>query len=135
MEVIMQVELRDKSLQHTLLIDQHRKVNTLIRSECCNYDNDNCMLLDDGAYHKCPQLASSTLNCKWFVEAVLPLDSLLKDEIFHTIKRDVQRCSSCGTEIVRKSNRSKYCPKCSFKMYKQQKAENQRKRRSSKNIS
>lgn len=27
---------------------QSRKVNALVRRTCCNYDNGNCILLDDG---------------------------------------------------------------------------------------
>lgn len=27
---------------------QSRKVNTLVKKECCNCENGNCILLDDG---------------------------------------------------------------------------------------
>ena len=45
---------------------QSRKVNALVRRTCCNYDNGNCILLDDGDECVCPQLISYSLLCKWF---------------------------------------------------------------------
>ena len=33
---------------------QRKRANTLIRRECCNYDDGNCLVLDDG----CPQIHS-----------------------------------------------------------------------------
>ena len=50
---------------------QSRKVNALVRRTCCNYDNGNCILLDDGDECVCPQLISYSLLCKWFRVAVL----------------------------------------------------------------
>ena len=50
---------------------QSRKVNALVRRTCCNYDNGNCILLDDGDECVCPQLISYSLLCKWFRAAVL----------------------------------------------------------------
>ena len=55
---------------------QSRKVNALVRRTCCNCDNGNCILLDDGDYCVCPQLISYSLLCKWFRIAVLPADML-----------------------------------------------------------
>ena len=52
---------------------QSRKVNALVRRTCCNYDNGNCILLDDGDECVCPQLISYSLLCKWFRVAVLPV--------------------------------------------------------------
>ena len=63
---------------------QSRKVNSLVRRECCNCDNGHCILLDDGDECVCPQLISYSLLCKWFRIAVLPLDKLLYAELFKT---------------------------------------------------
>ena len=35
---------------------QSRKVNSLVRRECCNCDNGHCILRDDGYECVCPQL-------------------------------------------------------------------------------
>ena len=59
---------------------QSRKVNALVKKSCCNYDNGNCLLLDDGETCVCPQLISYSLLCKWFRAAVLPDDKELQAE-------------------------------------------------------
>ena len=66
---------------------QSRKVNTLVKKECCNCENGNCILLDDGDTCVCPQLISYSLLCKWFRIAVLPLDKLLYAELYQTEDR------------------------------------------------
>ena len=72
---------------------QSRKVNALVRRTCCNCDDGNCILLDDGDYCVCPQLISYSLLCKWFRIAVLPADKELYAELYHT--EDMRRCSVC----------------------------------------
>ena len=52
-----------------------KRVKALIKKECCNYDSGNCVLLDDGETCVCPQTISYSLLCKWFRNAVLPLDN------------------------------------------------------------
>ena len=89
---------------------QSRKVNNLVKKECCNCDNGHCILLDDGEECVCPQLISYSLLCEWFQTAVLPLDKLLYAELFKT--EDKKRCTECGTFFVSKSNSVKYCPDC-----------------------
>ena len=37
---------------------QRKQANALIRRECCCYEDGNCMLLDDGDTHTCPQTVS-----------------------------------------------------------------------------
>ena len=37
---------------------QFRKVSRLVRRECCNCMDGNCLLLDDGETHTCVQLIS-----------------------------------------------------------------------------
>lgn len=73
---------------------QSRKVNALVRRTCCNYDNGNCILLDDGDECVCPQLISYSLLCKWFRAAVLPADRLLYAELYQT--GDKKKCTECG---------------------------------------
>ena len=69
---------------------QSRKVNSLVKKECCNCDNGHCILLDDGEECVCPQLISYSLLCKWFQTAVLPLDKLLYAELYTlSTKNDV----------------------------------------------
>ena len=58
------------------------KVSTLIKTECCNCYEENCLLLDDGDTHICPQLIiPSHIICRYFLESVLPGDKKLLNQI------------------------------------------------------
>ena len=107
---------------------QHRRANALIRWECCNYADGDCIALDDGNACACPQKISCSVCCKWFRWAVLPLDGTLEAEIFRD--KDLKRCAVCGRVFVPKSNRAKYCPDCAARVHRRQKTESERKRRS-----
>ena len=58
------------------------KVSTLIKTQCCNCYEENCLLLDDGDTHTCPQLITpSHIVCRYFLESVLPGDKTLLKRI------------------------------------------------------
>ena len=103
---------------------QSRKVNTLVKKECCNCENGNCILLDDGDTCVCPQLISYSLLCKWFRIAVLPLDKLLYAELYQT--EDRKKCTVCGAFFASTSNSVKYCPDCRKRITRRQAAERMR---------
>jgi predicted RNA-binding Zn-ribbon protein involved in translation (DUF1610 family) len=97
---------------------QKRDAYSLIRAECCNLSPDGyCVPLDC----PCPQLQSEGLLCKWFENAVLPLDKVLHAEI--TGSTNNKTCSVCGKLFVPMSNRAKYCPECGPKMRRRKDAE------------
>ena len=123
------LERRPDNSLYRMTPAQRKRANALIRRECCSYDNGNCMEQDDGDAHTCPQSISFSVCCKWFRWAVLPLDKPLEAEIYRD--RDLKRCAECGGMFVPKSNRGKYCPDCAAKVHRRQKAESERKRRSS----
>ena len=52
----------------------------------------------------------------------------LEQAIFSPKK--LRRCEVCGTGILARSGRAKYCPACAGKVHRQQKAKSARKRRS-----
>ena len=108
---------------------QRKQANSLIRRECCNCEGGDCIALDDGDGHTCPQMISFSVCCKWFRWSVLPLVGTLEAEIFRD--KDLKRCEVCGGVFVPKSNRGKYCPDCAARVHRRQKAESERKRRSS----
>ena len=107
---------------------QVKRVNRLVKKECCNFDNGNCILLDDGEACLCPQLISCSLLCRWFSDAVLPLDSELFAEFY--APEEKRRCTVCGAPFASKSNNAKYCPDCRKKITRKQAAERMRKKRS-----
>ena len=106
---------------------QSRKVNALVKRECCNCDNGHCILLDDGEECVCPQLISYSLLCKWFRIAVLPGDKLLYAELYQT--EDRKKCTECGAFFASRSNNVKYCPDCRKRITNRQAAERMRKHR------
>lgn len=58
------------------------EVADLIKTRCCNCYEDNCLLLDDGDTHTCPQLITpSHIICRYFLESVLPGDKTLLKRI------------------------------------------------------
>ena len=106
---------------------QFRRAKRLICRLCANYDNGNCLPLDDGDSCPCPQLMTQVLICKYFRAAVLPLDRELETALLY--KNKSKRCCQCGTLFRPGSNRGKYCPDCAAAVHRQQKAESERRRR------
>lgn len=106
---------------------QSRKVNTLVKKECCNCDGGHCLLLDDGDECVCPQLISYSLLCRWFCAAVLPADKELYADIYAT--EDRRRCDICNAPFASSSNSVKYCPDCRKQIQRIQAAERKRKQR------
>ena len=72
---------------------QYRRMRKLVH-ECCNYDNGNCIALDNGEECVCVQSISYSLLCKWFRSAVLPLDKSLETVLL--FRDELKRCSVCG---------------------------------------
>ena len=58
------------------------QVSMLIKTGCCNCYEENCLLLDDGEAHICPQLITpSHIICGYFFESVLLGDKTLLKRI------------------------------------------------------
>lgn len=108
---------------------QGRKVNQLIKATCCNYQHRNCLLRDNDEARPCPQLLSRSLFCKWFLDAVLPSDKVLHEEIMKV--GILKKCCVCGQPFRAVSNRAKYCERCQTLERRKHEAERLRKRRKS----
>ena len=110
---------------------QFRKVSRLVRRECCNCMDGNCLLLDDGETHTCVQLISKYhIFCNHFKDAVLPLDKELYRELI--CDNDYKRCQSCGSRFYSKARNKRYCDKCADRIKRQKAAERKRRQRSGK---
>ncbi len=65
-----------------ITLRQARKINRLVRRECCKYDKGCCLLLDYGERCRCVQVISCYgIYCKYFISSVLPIDKQLHKEI------------------------------------------------------
>lgn len=80
---------------------QRYRANALIKKLCANYDDGNCLLLDEGEGCVCVQSISYSLLCRYFRNAVLPADPALEAEILGT---HPDRCVSCGAPIIKRGN-------------------------------
>ncbi len=106
---------------------QFRRIQRLVH-QCCNNDNGDCLLLDNGwETCICVQSISWSLICKYFRAAVLPLDRELETALLY--KKGSKPCCRCGALFRPRSNRGKYCPDCAAIVRRQQKAESERRRR------
>ncbi len=107
-----------------------RNAVKLIRGICCNHNNGNCLLLDDGEECICVQSISYSVICNYFRNVLLEdIDGqVLKAELQND--RTLKSCVVCGNEFCSSSNNAKYCNKCSKSVLRKQKADYARKRRS-----
>jgi len=98
--------------EHYFTASEHSRVNRLVRAECANYVDGNCILLDDGINtYRCVQEISWHPLCRYFTGCVLLLDPVLQVQIGQG-EKETKRCVICGREFVPGSNRSKYCSSC-----------------------
>ena len=88
---------------------QKRSAVTLIREECANCFQGQCLPLDTA----CPQINSDSLLCRWFRDAVLPLDGQLHAQVMGA--GGLKTCEVCGGVFRALSNRAKYCAGCAAK--------------------
>ena len=105
---------------------QYRRMRRLVH-ECCNYDEGNCILLEREDTCVCVQSISYSLGCKWFREAVLPLDAELEAALLYPGNR--KACTVCGALFIPKSNHGKYCPDCAGRRKKEKARERKRRQR------
>ncbi len=106
---------------------QFRKMSRLVRQECCNYVDGNCLLLDDGETHSCVQLISKyNIFCNYFKNAVLPIDKELYPEL---MSNKYKRCTNCGSSFYSRIRNKRYCDKCAEKIKRQKSTERKRQQR------
>ena len=102
-----------------------KRINELVRKRCCNYNEGNCLLLDNCEPCICPQTISYSLLCKWFRTAVLPNDNSLYIKLMKP--QNTSKCVICGSEFVKKVNNAKYCNSCRKTVRRRKVAEYKRK--------
>ena len=105
---------------------QTKRMNRLIREECCNCVDDICIVLDHGYGFYCPQMGMQILFYPWLREAVLPADERLRCDLIGDIR--MKPCEKCRREFSPKSNRARFCNLCAQRRRKSKEAERQRER-------
>lgn len=94
---------------------QKKRCDELIRKECFCYSGGNCLYLEDKeGPNPCAQITSIHIFCRWFQNAILPLDWKLEGEIFRD--EHLRICDSCGRGFRSSVANVKYCPDCRQEM-------------------
>lgn len=107
---------------------QSKQINALIKRLCCNCEDGNCLLLDDGDEHSCVQLISkSGIFCNYFKKGVLPADNQLYTEIMS--KEKGKKYILCNSYFKPKAKNQRYCQNCAKKQARLKAAERQRRKR------
>ena len=107
-----------------LTLKQFAEIKTMIKSRCCNCYQGNCLLLDDGDTHTCPQLITpSHIICRYFLACVLPSDNALLKSITGQTPVETVVCALCGSKTGRTGRNQKFCPDCAKKKQRQRNAE------------
>lgn len=120
------IERRPDGSLFRLTPAQRKCVRKLTR-KCCNNDIGNCLLLDDGETHLCPQAVADILLCRYFRRAILVEDPLLEKSILNP--KGIKHCAICDSAFIGRSNHAKYCPDCAATVHRKQKARSARKSR------
>ena len=96
-----------------------KKIKQLIRDECCNYDSRFCNITHycyADKDHICRYFLEEVKRCKWFEQAVLPLEPKLEaeyhDELDTAAKEKTRNCDGCGDRFVPTNNRQVFCRDC-----------------------
>lgn len=100
--------------ENLLSAKEIRQIRNSVKTMCANYnrDYDCCALLDDyGCYMLTKRFADNKL-CKYFRQAVLPLDSMLEKKLTCQAINQTKSCAVCGASFL-PAGRKAYCsPGC-----------------------
>lgn len=86
-------------------------IRKLVKSLCANYDKEHGCLPLGCACYMLNKVWTGTY-CKYFVEAVLPLEPFLEATLMGSAAPVMERCIICGDLIYKTNNRAKYCAAC-----------------------
>ena len=106
----------ESMISRQLTRKERTAIKNLIKTMCANYDRayDCCPLLDD---YSCYQLTQqfTGCTCRYYQEAVLPLNSSLQAAFYPDCTRC---CCMCGDGYIPTGRSQKYCPSCKVEMKK-----------------
>jgi len=103
--------------------EERAKIRKLVTGMCANYDHEyGCLPLDCPCYMLNKWWTGS--YCKYFRNAVLPLDLVLEAALIDITKPETKPCALCGKIFVSDGKRTYCSPAC-------QKEANRRKSRES----
>lgn len=84
-------------------------------TNCANYINGNCILLDrecpliSGGEYRGKKIPASDCSCTYFEKAVLPANKTLEALYYGNLPVTNKTCKGCGKQFHSVSNRAVYC--------------------------
>ena len=127
------VRRRNNGTLYELTPAQKKKCDELIRKECFLHRDGNCLYLEDKeGPSPCAQMVSFHVWCRWFQNAILPLDWKLESEIFQD--SNYETCANCGAKYRKTNNHMKYCPDCRSEVRRRKKRQYEADRRAKKRV-
>jgi len=88
---------------------ERRQISNLVKNMCANYDRDyGCLMLDSDCYMFYGVAYTNSALCKWFRNAVLPLDPELDRLFTGGILPETKPCVICGRAFPL-NGRQTYC--------------------------
>ena len=109
--------------------EERAAIRKLVTGMCANYDSKyGCLPLDYGGCYMLDKWWTGSY-CKYFQNAVLPLDPVLEATLTGREAVEIRSCNLCG-EPFPASGRQAYCsPACAGKAQRRQQKEYMRKKR------
>jgi hypothetical protein len=101
--------------------EKHTKSIHKLVNNCANYNQytNECILLDT----KCAVLCAKTcVLCKYYIDYILPLDTILQAEILQLNKKEtslyIKNCKCCNATFKTTTRNNQYCDRCKEKQNK-----------------
>ena len=96
-------------LTHEFTKTEQKEIRALV-NECANYDRqDKICLLTDGPCYMLMKLYNNGKICKYFKDAVLPLNTILEASITHKEPVVLRKCEMCKKDFIPKTSNQLYC--------------------------
>ena len=92
--------------------DERAAIRKLVTGMCANYDHEyGCLPLDYGRCYMLDKWWTGSY-CKYFRDAVLPLDPMLEATLTETAKPETKSCALCGKPFATDGKRAYCSPAC-----------------------
>ncbi|MEY8357338.1 cysteine-rich VLP domain-containing protein [Lachnospiraceae bacterium 54-53] len=106
-------------------------IRRLVTSMCANYDSEyGCLPLDYGGCYMLDKCWTGAY-CKYFQNAVLPLDPKLEATLLGRAAPEMDACAICGKPFVSDETRAYCSPACQAEGNRRRSRERMRKKRRS----
>lgn len=117
----------DAQTSRELTREERAAIRKLVTGMCANYDHEyGCLPLDCACYMLNKWWTGS--YCKYFRDAVLPLDPMLEATLTGREAPAQDICAACGKPFI-PQGRAKYCGPCAKTARKKRQREYMRKKR------